>query len=309
MPERDNLPVHGGWIEFQLAGPPFALELFAEFMDERGAQGAVFSESPSAPGREMVTAFLARDRVAPTTIEEIKKRCDALRSEVPGEWGELRIAEVADQDWARLWKEGLDPVRLEPGIWIVPSFKPVPAAAGDEPVIVLDPGLAFGTGAHATTRASMKLMARELTAGAKSVLDLGTGSGILAMAAVKLGAERVVAVDLDPLALRTAAENFERNGLADRIQLLKGVADPESDLPGPAFSLIAANLFAESLARLMPFIARHLEPRGKAVLSGILLDRAGPVEAALNDNSLVVKKRIEEEGWLSLSAQKDGGGS
>jgi ribosomal protein L11 methyltransferase len=297
MSELEQQP--GGWMEFQLAGPLPALELFADFMDELGAGGAVFSEEPRTGG-QMVTVFLPGPTAGPATLDRVRARVAELRGDFPGGYGELALTRVEDRDWNEEYEKSLEPIRLEPGLWIVPTFKEPPPEAAGEPMLRLDPGLAFGTGLHETTAACLALMGRLVREGARSVLDLGTGTGILAMAAARLGAERVLGLDLDTLALRVAESNLRLNGLEGRVRLGAGVSDPAIVLPEPPFDLIAANVFAEALCRLMPFIARHLAPNGRAALSGILADRLPLMERALAANRLRAYETIKEGKWVTL---------
>jgi ribosomal protein L11 methyltransferase len=297
-----------GWVEFQLGGPLPALEIFAEFMNDQGAGGSIFSEDPAQPDAHMVTAFLSLSRADSATVAGIRKRVEELSREFPGIWSPLKITAVADQDWAEGWKKNLKPERLDPGIWIVPSFMAAPPEAANEPVIILDPGMAFGTGAHVTTRSCLKLVAEAVAQGARSVLDLGAGTGILAMTAARFGAETILAMDIDQIALRVARENIAQNGLKDKIELRTGVADPQTSL-GRLFDLIAANLFAEMLVKLMPFMSRHLKPAGKAALSGILSDRAAAVESAAASSGLAIINRIEEQEWVTMLLARGAGAS
>jgi ribosomal protein L11 methyltransferase len=301
MSERVREDAGGGWMEFQLGGPLPALEVFAEFMDELGAGGAVFSEDPRGePGDQMVTVFLALDKAAPATVSQIQSRVESLKQGFDGPWRDLKIIRVENREWTEEWKRGLKPERLEPGLWIVPSFLETPKEAQAEPVIRMDPGMAFGTGLHPTTRMCVRLVCDKVRAGASSVMDLGTGTGILAMAAALFGAKRVLALEIDPIALKVAKDNLETNGLADKVELKRGVEDPDDNLDCPRFELVAANLFAESLVRMLPFVKRCLAESGAAVLAGILHDRAGMVEEAASGSEMIIEQRIEEQGWVTL---------
>jgi ribosomal protein L11 methyltransferase len=309
MSEGTGEGAGGGWMEFQLGGPLPALEVFAEFMDELGAGGAVFSEDPGGgPGDQMVTVFLALDKADPATVSRVQSRAGSLKQGFDGRWSELKITRVENREWTEEWKRGLRPERLEPGVWIVPSFLQTPKEARGEPVIRMDPGMAFGTGLHPTTRMCVRLVCDKVRAGASSVLDLGTGTGILAMAAALFGANRVLAVEIDPVALKVAKDNLDTNGLSDRVELRPGVDDPDHDLDCPGFELVAANLFAESLVRMLPFVKRSLAPSGAAVLAGILHDRTGMVEEAAVESGMIIEQRIEEQGWVTLSLRRASAG-
>jgi ribosomal protein L11 methyltransferase len=291
---------HEGWWEFQLKGPLPALEAFAEFMAELGSGGSVFSEDPATAGEQMVTAFLPAAGTGDELVARIEERARFLAEEFPAAATGLTVTRVKARDWAQEWKDSLRPMRLEPGIWIVPSHCAVPAEAGDEPVLTIDPGLAFGVGAHATTRRCVAEVAALVRDGAVSVLDLGTGTGILAMTAARFGARRVLGVDLDPIAVRVARENLSLNGLADRVELRAGVSDPESEDLGETFDLVAANLFPEALLKMLPFIRRHLRPGGRLALAGIIAERAEEVKNAALARGFVLLAAMEDEGWVTL---------
>jgi ribosomal protein L11 methyltransferase len=293
-----------GWIEFQLSGPLTALELFAEFMNEQGSGGAVFSEDPNEKGDQMVTSFLSITDAGPEIIDLINKKVDELNSKFPGNWSDLQTATVADQDWSEEWKKSLKPIRFEPGIWIVPNFKEVPKEAANEKVIRLDPGLAFGTGLHETTSMCISVVSKEISPSTKNVLDLGTGTGVLAMTAALFGARQVLAVDIDPLAVKVASENILKNGRQKQITVINGVSDTTSDLPEGPFDLVVANIYAEALEKLMPFISRQLKPEGTLVLSGILTEREHIVDRALKDNCLSETDKIQEHEWVTKKIQK-----
>ncbi len=303
MSDQDN--VVPGWIEFQLGGSLAALELFADFMDEMGAGGAVFSEDPAGEeGSQMVTAFLSSAKAGPQTMNAVKDKADELGRRFPLGWRGLSVTRVEDRDWAEEWKKGLEPERLEPGLWVVPSHKDVPREAESEKVLRIDPGMAFGTGAHHTTRMCVELVARAAMEGATSMLDIGTGTGILAMTGILFGVKKASAVDIDPTALRTAKENALANGLSASIEFGSGISDANETVPGGPFDLVSANLFAEALAELMPFMARHLRPGGKLVLSGIINEREELVDRSLANSRLKVVKRLKEEGWTAILAER-----
>jgi ribosomal protein L11 methyltransferase len=170
-------------------------------------------------------------------------------------------------------------------------------------VVVLDPGMAFGTGHHETTRMCLALLDERLQAGpAPRVLDLGTGSGILAIEAARLGAKRVVAADTDPTARTTAEENVRANAVSTTVAIVDGDAWLRM---GP-YDLVTANLTAEDLRDLMPRVAASLAPSGAAILSGILASREPIVTQALSAQGLVVTTRREAGEWLALVVARTG---
>jgi len=185
--------------------------------------------------------------------------------------GHLR--EVPDRDWGETWKEGLGPISVG-RVFVRPSWVAVSAPEGAVEV-VLDPGMAFGTGSHPTTALCLAALSELLVEGAgASVLDVGTGSGLLAIAAHKLGAREVHANDVDPVAVEVARENAARNGVE---VLFSG--EKLASLPG-RFDLLVANILANTLVELAGEVASHLAPSGRAILSGILLPQEAVVRRA-----------------------------
>lgn len=180
------------------------------------------------------------------------------------------IERLEDADWVSLTQKQFEPIRIGRTLWIVPTWlaPPEPGAVN----IVLDPGAAFGTGSHPTTRLCLEWLERSLTPG-DTVLDYGCGSGVLAIAAMKLGAARAIAVDIDPQALETARYNSERNGV--HLELV----DAQRAFRGEA-RLTVANILANPLRMLAPVIASHTVPGGNIALSGILEEQASSVAAA-----------------------------
>jgi len=173
---------------------------------------------------------------------------------------EYRLETVAEQDWVRLTQSQFDPIRIADRLWIVPSWHEAPDV--DAIAIILDPGLAFGTGSHPTTRLCLQWLEANLRPG-ETVLDYGCGSGILAIAAVKLGAGRTVGVDIDPQAVESARDNAARNAVEADFRL-------SGDLPEGDYDVVVANILTNPLKALMPLLAARTRPGGRIILSGIL---------------------------------------
>ena len=208
------------------------------------------------------------------------------------------LAEVAEQDWVRITQSQFAPVSITPEFWVVPSWHEPPAAA--QHVIRLDPGLAFGTGTHPTTRMCLRWLARR-PAGVdlKRVLDYGCGSGILAIGAALLAAQwgqlHIDAVDIDPAAVRATVQNAAHNGVV----LAAG-------LPGLAqgvYGVVLANILATPLKLLAPLLAGHVQPGGWLVLAGILERQADDISAAYAP-WLQLAVADSEEGWILMSGQR-----
>ncbi|MDO4799757.1 MAG: 50S ribosomal protein L11 methyltransferase [Bacillota bacterium] len=205
---------------------------------------------------------------------------------------------IASQNWEESWKQYFHPIRIE-DLLILPSWEPIPA--GDyRAIVTIDPGEAFGTGTHETTAMCLQHLKAELKAGDR-VLDIGTGSGILAIAAAKLGASSVTAIDIDKRAVETAAENIARNQVTSRIDLRLG--DLTEGIDG-TFDRIVANIVADAIVVLAPHVAPLLAHGGVFIASGILDTKADAVSAALTEagfGALAIHRMHE---WVCIVARR-----
>ncbi len=217
----------------------------------------------------------------------------AVRSVGLADVPELVLTEVAEQDWVRLTQSQFDPIRISDRLWIVPSWHvaPDPAAINLE----LDPGLAFGTGSHPTTRLCLEWLEANVAPGC-TLLDYGCGSGILGIAALKLGAGDVLGVDIDPAALTAAADNAARNGVAMRLA--------HSGAPlTETFDRVVANILTNPLMLLAPLLTSRLKPGGRLALSGVLETQAEQVIAAYAPH-LPLVVGAAHEGWVRLEGER-----
>lgn len=200
------------------------------------------------------------------------------------------VEAVAEQNWVQLTQSQFDPIRVSERLWIVPSWheSPDPAAIN----LILDPGMAFGTGSHPTTRLCLEWLERHVTAGC-SVLDYGCGSGILAIAAVRLGAGSVAGVDIDPQAVEAARANAERNGVA---ALFADSAEPVAG----EYDVVVANILSNPLRVLAPAICAHVRPGGRLALSGILREQVDEI-IAIYAQWIPLQVADTREDWVCLS--------
>jgi ribosomal protein L11 methyltransferase len=216
--------------------------------------------------------------------------------------GELQTRVVHEEDWAEAWKEHFPVMRVGQRIVIRPTWREHAAAPADV-VISLDPGMAFGTGLHPTTRlclAGIERWGEDALLSDARVLDVGTGSGILAIAAALLGASYVLGVDTDPLAVATARANAAANGLADLIEARTGSLPLA---PPTQFHLVVANLISGLLIDLAPELAATLRPGGRLLAGGIYRDRESEVKSAFQSAGLGMVGRMAEEDWVALEAE------
>jgi len=202
-------------------------------------------------------------------------------------------------DWSEEWKRGLHAQELG-AIDVVPPW----LADGRDPArtIVIDPGMAFGTGEHATTRGVIRLMQHVIAPGDR-VADLGAGSAVLAIAAAKLGAAHVAAIEIDPDAIGNAEENVTRNGVADRVAVIEGDAATLLPLVAP-IQLITANIISSVLTDLLPSMATALAHGGHAILSGILIEEREMMVHVLTDGGWRLIEEDREENWWSATAAR-----
>mgnify|MGYP000703413369 FL=1 len=200
------------------------------------------------------------------------------------------VEAVAEQNWVQLTQSQFDPIRVSERLWIVPSWheSPDPAAIN----LILDPGMAFGTGSHPTTRLCLEWLERHVTAGC-SVLDYGCGSGILAIAAARLGAGPVAGVDIDPQAVEAARANAERNGVA---ALFADSAEPVAG----EYDVVVANILSNPLRVLAPAICAHVRPGGRLALSGILREQVDEI-IAIYAQWIPLQVADTREDWVCLS--------
>lgn len=203
------------------------------------------------------------------------------------------VEEVAEQNWVRLTQSQFDPIRVSERLWIVPSWHAAPDPAAVN--LVLDPGMAFGTGSHATTRLCLEWLERNVRSGC-SVLDYGCGSGILAIAAARLGAGTVAGVDIDPLAVEAARANAERNGVMATFH------DSAQPVAG-AYDLVVANILSNPLRLLAPAICAHVRRGGRLVLSGILREQADEI-MTIYGQWLPMQVADFREDWVCLAGTK-----
>jgi ribosomal protein L11 methyltransferase len=207
-------------------------------------------------------------------------------------YGAFDVRLVPSHNWNRAWEDTVTPIRAGPFL-LTPTWADVPPDHADATVIAIDPKMSFGTGHHATTRLVLRLLPDAVTPSAR-VLDAGTGTGVLAIAAVRCGAASVVAFDVRDAAVENAAENVAHNGVADAVTLRAGPIDA---VPDTGFDLVCANITREVLRDLLPAFRTKLEPGGTLLLSGILdRDRAAMVDAAAA-HGFVLQTEAREDGW------------
>jgi len=309
--------VSGAWLELAVEADVEAVEAVSEILG-RAASGGTSVEpafelvdeglgarlDPSRPA--IVRAYLpARDRAAAErAAAEVAEALGHLQAFGLRPIGELRTRIVEEADWADAWKAYFPVMRVGRRLVIRPTWRRHHRAP-DDVVLALDPGMAFGTGLHPTTRLCLAgvedLADRGVLAGAR-VLDVGCGSGILAIAALKLGAANALGLDTDPIAIEATIANARRNALVRRLRAREGSL-PSGEGP---FDVVLANLIAGLLVPLAAGLRDEVRPGGHLLASGIFVDREGDVRAAFEAAGLQVTNRTAEGDWVALEAIRRG---
>jgi ribosomal protein L11 methyltransferase len=291
------MTLHASWLKTSLICPETTLEAVSDLLGV--LSGSAVEQTPVQDGLSTISAFFQLG--SEEDKEKIICRVEPELAELFAAYGlpapQLACSTLADEDWAVSWQQFFTPFAIVPGLIIKPSWENYAAQSGEQ-VIEMDPGMAFGTGQHASTKLALRLMQTACRENPpRRVLDIGTGTGILAMAAALFGAQEVIATDNDPEAVQAAAENIVRNSLADKIAVS---ADDLATLSG-GFDLICANILHDVLAEMAPAIARLLAADGQLVLSGIL---KGAQEDSLvrlySRQGLILRQAAHEEEWAAL---------
>lgn len=301
------------WIEIACEVPAKLADILAEYLTELSGSGVCLenlnvdafshTEIQHAPNVTIKTYFSAED-----DIETRKREIFEFMSRLAEEAQEAQpaqpvISEVSTEDWSTSWKSNFKPIRIGKRLLIVPTWEEVVATQQDL-LLRIDPGMAFGTGGHETTRLCLEmleeLMEHRFHGVKPSVLDLGTGSGILAMYAALLGSRQIIAVDIDPQAVEVAIENMKLNGLVEQINCS---TTPLEALEGP-FDIILANILAEELVRLAPQLTDRLAPGGSLVLSGILAEKEELVLNGFTTYGLNYSGTTRMGDWIAIRYDK-----
>ena len=285
------------WLEIAVPAHAEAVEAVSEILTRIGHNGiAVDMPTVGAGGRGAETgdytvkAYLLADADAFAKVSDARDALGHLQAFGLGPIGELAVRTIDDEDWLAAWKASLAPIRV--GAFLVrPTWSDADAAGAI--ALALDPGMAFGTGLHPTTQQCLEALSTLPVEGLR-VLDVGTGSGILAIAAAKRGAREVVAVDVDPLAVAAAAENAERNGT--RVAVRQGSA---ADVAGE-FDLVLANLVGPVLLAVASHLRARVAPAGRLVAAGIVRDAEAGVRGAFARVGLRLVEREERDDWVRL---------
>jgi ribosomal protein L11 methyltransferase len=315
-------------VEISLSGlDDEAVQAVTQLFDRWGRGGAVVEQTAGdAAGLVVKTYLLAEDNGARRQIEIGLALLRQARS-LP----EPSLRFLAETDWAEAWKAGYGVLHIGRRLVVRPTWRDDYTPQPDDLLIELDPGMAFGSGLHPTTRLCLEALEDYVCPG-HVVLDVGTGSGILSIAAARLGAASVLALDTDPLAVQIARENVALNRVEAVVRAEVGTVQipnikyqtcplkdagqangesPTSNLQPPTSNfqplisnLVVANILAETIVELAPALAAHLLPGGVLIASGIIAERAEAVASSLRENGLSLVERHDDGDWLALVARR-----
>ena len=307
------------WMEVAVSVLPEGVELVGSIFDDSGTGGVVIDDPAlsdiyrDAPEDTHALDLPAEQNNWPVVkgylpvddrLEDRLKRLKQALADIPlKQKPEITICELPETNWATAWQVHYKPVEVGEKLVVKPSWENY-YESGERVIIELDPGMAFGSGTHATTVLCMELLEEYLKGGEK-VIDIGTGSGILAVTAAKLGAASVRAVDNDPVAVRVALENIELNGVQDKVEIIESnLLEMLTNGAVPA-DLVVANIIADVIIRLSEDVSRFLVPGGKFIASGIIKDREKDVRAALENAGFTVWEVKRDGEWVAVVSVLD----
>ena len=315
------------WTKFTLKTTTAAVDLIGSMLDDIGIEGIeiedhvplsaedtkgmfidILPELPPDDGTAMVSFYLEDPAGAEGILRQVEEGLEDLRQFVDVGEGNLVMSETEDKDWINNWKQYFKPFTVD-DILIKPTWEQVPQEHKDKLLIQIDPGTAFGTGMHETTQLCIRQLSRYVKEGVR-VLDVGTGSGILGIAALKLGAKQVFGTDLDENAVSAVRENIEANQISEnQFQVVQGNLIEDEDIRMQAgeecYDIAVANILAPVIILLQAEIGRHLKQGGIFITSGIINTKEEEVRAAMEANKrLEIVETTYQGDWVSITARK-----
>ncbi|TWX46376.1 50S ribosomal protein L11 methyltransferase [Colwellia hornerae] len=291
------------WIQLRLSANEDTSEKYSDWLSACGAQAVTFIDAQDTPiyeplpGDEVIYWHNTVVMGLFDASHDMDKTITYLKSIHPDKNNmAYKLEQLEDKDWEREWMDNFHPMKFGERLWICPSWREVPDPTAVN--VMLDPGLAFGTGTHPTTALCLTWL-DGLDLVGKTVVDFGCGSGILSLAALKLGAKKVIGIDIDPQALQASKANAERNGIADRLALFL-----PKDQPSFKADVVVANILAGPLRELAPTIIEFVAPNGQLALSGVLEEQANELQNIYSQWCEMDAIAVQDE-WVRLSGKKN----
>ncbi len=310
------------WSEFAIQTTNEAVEPVSNILHEAGASGVVI-EDPLELVKErenvfgeiyhlnpddypdegvVIKAYLPVNSFLGDTIDAIKESINnLLLFDIDLGKNVVSISEVNEEEWATAWKKYYNPVKISERFTIVPTWEDYTPVSSDELIIELDPGMAFGTGTHPTTVMCIQALERTVTPG-DLVVDVGTGSGVLSIAAALLDAKRIQSLDLDEVAVQSAKQNVEINNVQDKVTVSQGNL---LDGVNEQADIVVANILAEVIMRFTDDVAKVVKPGGYFIASGIIQTKKQDVKEAIIASGFTVEETILMEDWVAIIAKRN----
>ncbi len=292
------------WLRITITADATTAETIAGFLSEETGGAEQIPLAPTTPAQEKIIGYLINDGQTAEGLARVREFLARLAAFLPENLQPTLETEVIEEvDWNKAWKERFKPFPITPHLVIKPTWEPY-AARETEKVIEMDPGMAFGTGHHASTRLALSFVEKlfyETSLPPRSVLDVGTGTGILAMASALFGAKQILATDNDPEAIEVARENIARNNLQGSIQISSAGLE---DIPA-SFALVIANIIHDTLIEIASPLCLHVSGGGHLILAGILAGaQEENIRAVYTDLDLRHLETRREGEWSALLFQK-----
>ncbi|MBP3636793.1 MAG: 50S ribosomal protein L11 methyltransferase [Clostridia bacterium] len=311
------------WVEITVHTTTLGADMVSEALIQHGSTGTMVEDRADIPDPTkpngiweiidpnlintlpedvQVHAWFEPDAAFAERMQALRMHLDELKRTVPEfDFGTLAIdtLNVKDEDWSEVWKQFYKPFRAGKSLVVKPTWEPYDKQEGDR-IIEIDPGMAFGSGTHETTGMCLELL-EEVVQGGEHVIDVGTGSGILAIGAAMLGAKDVLAIDIDPMAVKVARENVEHNGLQDTITTLEGNLLEKVDAQ---CELCVANIIADVICMFAAPLNDHIVPGGLFICSGIIKEREQDVHDALIAAGYTILKVCHKGEWVAMLARR-----
>ncbi len=309
------------WVELIVHTTTEGSEAVSNILIEQGAGGTMVEDRADIPDPSkphgyweiidprlldempedvLVHAWFQPDEAFQSRYAALQLALESMRTQEP-EYGTLKLDSkaVRDEDWSEVWKKFYKPFYIVDHLMIKPSWESV-SPAPEDLVMELDPGMAFGSGTHETTGMCMSMLADTIQGG-EQVIDMGTGSGILAIGAAMLGAEHVLAIDIDPDAVRVAGENVARNAVAGRITVRQGNLLEREDA---VCDICVANIISDIIIHFAKPLKAHIVPGGLFLCSGVTRPRGDEVQAALEKAGYIIERRLERGEWVAFHCRR-----
>ena len=314
------------WNQFRLKTTTEAEDIVSSMLMDLGVQGVqiedkipltaqdkeqmfvdILPQIPADDGVAYLTFYLEEEEDPAEVLEKVRRELEEMRAYVDVGEGTIEESQTEDVDWVNNWKQYFHQFYID-DILVIPSWEQVEAKDSDKMVIHIDPGTAFGTGMHETTQLCIRQLRKYVSPGSR-ILDVGCGSGILGMLALKFGASYSVGTDLDPCAIDATHENMKANGIRDdQYEVMIGniIDDPQiQEKAGfEKYDVVAANILADVLVPLTPVILHQLKKGGIYITSGIIDDKEETVKQAVEDAGMEVLEVHHQGEWVSVTARK-----